>query len=117
MTAQKPFTIPTSATLAKDTPISPDRIVSGAPLTGILPSYENQERGFYVGQWASDIGAWRVSYTEDELCTILSGSGKLRGDDGSILEFEAGQSFVIPRGFQGIWETTEPVRKIYAIVE
>jgi uncharacterized cupin superfamily protein len=47
----------------------------------------------------------------------LSGSGKLRGDDGSILEFEAGQSFVIPRGFQGIWETTEPVRKIYAIVE
>jgi len=112
-----PFSLSLDARIDTVEPIASDRIVSGTPTTGSLAALTNSDQGFHVGQWVSEIGAWRVSYSEDELCVILEGSGRLIGNDGSELAFTTGSAFVIPRGFQGIWETTERVRKIYAIAE
>ena len=112
-----PFNLPLDTSIEAIEPIASDKIVTGAPVTGSLAALTNDEQGFHVGQWVSEPGAWRVSYSEDELCVILAGSGRLIGDDGSELPFKAGSAFVIPRGFQGLWETTERVRKIYAIAE
>ena len=39
----------------------------------------------------------------------------LTRDGGEPHEYGPGEAFVIPRGFAGVWETLEPVRKIYAI--
>jgi uncharacterized cupin superfamily protein len=42
---------------------------------------------------------------------------RIVGDDGSESVFGAGDSFVIPAGFTGIWEVLEPARKLYAVYE
>jgi hypothetical protein len=58
-----------------------------------------------------------VQYTEHEFCHLLSGRVSLRGDDGSEVLLEGGQSFVVPAGFTGLWEVLETARKLYAIYE
>lgn len=103
--------------IALDTPIAKDRLTRGQPKSGIVSTSENNDKKFFCGQWAAEAGAWRVSYTEEELCVILSGSGKLIAEDGTIFTFKAGDAFVIPSGFKGLWDNAERVRKIYAIVE
>ena len=112
-----PFNLSLDTPIEASEPIASERVVKGLPKAGSLAALTNHEQGFHVGQWVSDVGAWRVDYSEDELCVILAGSGRLIGDDGSELPFKTGSAFVIPRGFQCIWETFERVRKIYAIAE
>ncbi len=99
-----------------DEKIAPEKLVSGDPSTGLRPGYENADAGFFTGVWQSEVGAWRVAYDEDELCVILAGRVRLTEDGGAPREFGAGDAFAIPRGFRGVWETVEPLRKIYAIV-
>jgi uncharacterized cupin superfamily protein len=96
--------------------VAPEKVASGAPITGVRTALERPEKGLYTGVWASSVGSWRVSYDEDELCVLLEGRIRLVGDDGVRSEFVAGDAFTIARGFRGIWETIEPARKIYAIV-
>lgn len=96
-------------------PIAPEKVVSGAPQAGAVPALENEAAGFYTGLWASTAGAWRVAYTEDELCVLLSGAVRLTAADGAEQTFRAGDAFTIPRGFSGVWESLTPVRKLYAI--
>jgi len=113
----RPFHLPLEAPINASDSIAAERLVRGSPHTGTLAALSNTDQGFHVGQWVSEAGAWRVDYSEDELCVILEGSGRLIGDDGSDLRFQAGSAFLIPRGFKGIWDTTTRVRKIYAIAE
>jgi hypothetical protein len=112
-----PFALALDAPLAATEPIAAHKLIQGTPKAGTLSAFTNDEQGFHVGQWTSERGSWRVDYSEDELCVILEGSGRLIGDDGSELPFQKGSAFVIPRGFKGVWETFESVRKIYAIAE
>jgi uncharacterized protein len=107
--------IDTSAIAPLTDPIAPERRITGAPMTGVRAGLERGEKGFYTGVWASEAGAWRIQYTEDELCVILAGRVRLTGDDGETAEYGPGDAFTIAAGFNGIWESLEPVRKIYAI--
>ena len=34
---------------------------------------------------------------------------------GKTVTYRAGDTFLIPFGFKGIWETVEPVRKFFAV--
>jgi hypothetical protein len=114
-TAPFVIAVDTSPLTVLDDPVPADRQVRGTPLRGARPAYESEADGFYTGIWESEVGAWRVSYDEDELCVLLAGRVRLIGDDGQTTEYASGDSFVIRRGFRGIWETLEPLRKIYAI--
>ena len=42
---------------------------------------------------------------------------RLTASDGTACEFAAGDAFVVPAGFTGTWETLEPARKHYVILE
>jgi len=42
---------------------------------------------------------------------------KLTDADGNVETYRAGDSFLIPSGFSGSWETIEPVRKFFVIYE
>ena len=104
------------ATPAEMAVISADRTLSVNPIkTTTWNHYTDPTEQFFAGIWASEVGAMKISYTEEELCVILEGKVRLTAEDGSSVEFGPGNTFVIPAGFKGIWETLEPVKKIYTI--
>ncbi|MFD0726107.1 cupin domain-containing protein [Lysobacter brunescens] len=98
-------------------PVDSDRLVKGTPRQAIDNVYASADQAFQCGVWEGEVGAWRVRYTEHELCHMLAGRVRLTGDDGTEAVFAAGDSFVIPAGFRGIWEVIEPARKLYAVYE
>lgn len=98
-------------------PVAAERLVSGNPTQAVANAYSSADETFHCGIWEGDVGAWRVRYTEDELCHMLAGKVRMTGSDGSERVVVAGDSFVIPAGFEGIWEVLEPARKLYAVYE
>ena len=98
-------------------PIATGRVVAGSPLQSVANAYSDEGNAFHCGVWEGGVGAWRVAYTEHEFCHLLAGRVSVRGDDGSETTLAAGDSFVIPAGFKGVWEVLEPARKLYAVYE
>jgi len=94
-----------------------EKIVSGNPRQRVWSHYTDASQKFSVGIWECEPGAWRVRYTEEEYCRIVTGRSLLTSADGVVREVVAGDEFVIPRGFEGVWEVVERTRKIYVIHE
>jgi uncharacterized protein len=92
-------------------------LLRGRPRQQIWNLLSSGDGRFHVGQWASGVGAWRVQYSEYELCHLLEGAVRIAPDQGAGHTYRAGDTFVIPSGFRGVWEVLEPCRKIYAIYE
>jgi len=95
----------------------PGNVVSGDPATRLQNYYSDGTGQFFSGIWESSRGKWPVRYAESEFCAILEGKCVLTDESGKAETFGRGDSFVIPSGFAGTWETVEPVRKLYAIFE
>lgn len=93
----------------------PDRVLAGTPRTTTRNYYD--AGAFFAGIWESTPGKWAVTYTEHELVHLLQGRVVLTDRDGRAEQFGPGDMFVIPAGFEGTWETVEPVRKLYAIYQ
>ena len=72
---------------------------------------------FFSGIWSSTRGAWRVAYTENELCVLTHGKVRITAGSGRSWTFGPGDCFVVPAGFEGLWEVLEDARKFYAIFE
>lgn len=87
---------------------------SSAPTT-TKEWYSDRTGNFKTGFWASQPGRAEVHYTKDELCVILDGKVQLTDANGRVETYAKGDTFLIPNGFKGVWETLEPVRKFYAI--
>jgi uncharacterized cupin superfamily protein len=99
--------------------IDPARLAHGAPapVQAVRNGFTDATGRFFGGIWRSSIGAWHVAYTENELCVLTEGRIRVSDDHGRSWTFGAGDCFVIPAGFQGLWEVLEPARKFYAIFE
>ncbi|MEX0923312.1 MAG: cupin domain-containing protein [Rhodovibrionaceae bacterium] len=97
--------------------IDPQKVISGEPIATTENVYANAAGNFFSGVWSSSEGKWRIAYAEEEFCVLLSGRVALTDAEGRTETFSAGDAFVIPAGFEGTWETLEPVRKLYAIGE
>jgi uncharacterized cupin superfamily protein len=48
---------------------------------------------------------------------MLAGEAILTDEQGNAERVKAGDSFVVPAGFKGSWESLGQVRKLYAIYE
>ena len=72
---------------------------------------------FTAGTWAHARGSMTFEAGYDEVCVLLDGHVRLTDASGYTSEFKAGETFVIPKGFKGTWETIEPVRKHYVIFD
>ena len=94
-----------------------EKIISGRPEQQVWPHYSNRNQAFQTGIWQSDIGKWKVSYTEDEYCHILEGVSVVTDAYGTSTVLKVGDQFVIPAGFDGTWEVVEPTKKIYVVYE
>ncbi len=94
-----------------------DRLLSGTPQLSVWNHYADASNQFFAGVWASTRGKWRVRYVEHEFCCMTQGRVRVTSAAGEQWEFTAGDSFVVPGGFEGTWEVLEDCRKLYAIFE
>ena len=94
-----------------------EKCVRGQPAQRTWHHFTSSDEKFFAGYWEADPGCWRIRYTENEFCQIVSGKSILRDQGGHERELNAGDNFVIPAGFEGEWEVVETTRKIYVIYE
>lgn len=99
--------------------LDPARLAPGSPMPAqfVRNAYTDASGRFFAGVWRSSVGAWRVSYTENELCVLTAGRVRITDDYGRQSTYGPGDSFVMPAGFSGLWEVLEPAQKFYAIYE
>ncbi len=90
---------------------------SPSPVQAVRNLFTDATGRFHSGVWSSTRGAWRVVYTENELCVLTQGRIRITDDRGRSWTFGAGECFVVPAGFEGLWEVLEDARKFYAIYE
>jgi len=108
-----------AAARSEDTTYRPDaaKVLAGDPLQTVRNFYDDPTGQFSAGIWEGAVGTWRINYTEEEFCHLLSGTGVLADAAGASRRFEAGASFVIPAGFTGTWQNLSAARKLYVIYE
>ena len=99
--------------------LEPARLAPGSavPAQFVRNAFTDATGRFFGGIWRSSEGAWRVSYTENELCVLTQGRVRVSDDAGRSWTFVPGDCFVMPAGFSGLWEVLEPAQKLYAIYE
>lgn len=73
---------------------------------------------FNAGIWEATPGSFtatRAGY--HEVCQILSGRVTIEVEGEDPIELVAGDTFVTPSGWKGIWHVHETVRKTYVIIQ
>ncbi len=94
-----------------------DRLLAGSPRQKTSNVFADNGGKFFAGVWESTPGKWRVSYSENEFCHVTAGRIRITDKSGAEREFGAGDTFVVPAGFEGTWEVLEAARKLYVIYE
>jgi uncharacterized protein len=99
--------------------LDPTRLAAGSPVPvqHVRNLFTDATGHFFSGIWHSTPGAWRVTYSENELCVLTEGRVRVTDDRGQATSFGPGDCWVMPAGFRGLWEVLEPARKFYAIYE
>jgi uncharacterized protein len=97
--------------------VAPEKLISGNPRQTLWLEFESPDGQFSTGLWASEPGEWRVNYTEQEYMRILEGKNFLTDAAGNSHEFGPGDEFVVPVGFQGIWQVVVATRKCFVTLE
>jgi uncharacterized cupin superfamily protein len=96
---------------------SPEKILAGIPRTRVSNQYADGTQQFCCGLWTSTSGKWRIRYTEHEFCVLIEGRVRIESLSGEKHDLRAGDAFVVPAGFEGVWEVVEPCKKWYAVFE
>ncbi len=100
---------------AEPQPLAAERIIAGSPAGRMALGVDHPACTF--GQWEGTPGHFTaIPSPRDEVVTILSGRGLLRGRDGVEFALEPGKTFVIPAGFDGEWEIHETIRKAFVFI-
>jgi uncharacterized cupin superfamily protein len=94
-----------------------EKLISGNPKQTAWTHYADPTGRFFAGFWHSEVGKWKISYTEEEFCEMLEGTSVITDARGHAVTVSAGERFVIPRGFVGTWEVVVPSKKLFAIYE
>lgn len=97
--------------------LPPEKLLEGNPMQECTVQYTDSAGKFTAGVWTSEVGKWRVHYTEQEYCEVLEGLCLITDEQGGRFRAAPGDRFVIPSGFIGTWEVLEPCRKYFVIYE
>ena len=101
----------------EDYHLPPEKLLAGNPLQSVWLHYSDASGQFHVGTWRSEPGCWRVAYTEEEHCELLEGVCVLTPDGGEPVQLQAGDRFLVPRGFTGTWEVRDTATKRFVIYD
>ena len=97
--------------------LTPEKLIDGNPRQTVWLEYQDALARFSVGWWSSEVGTWRIRYTEEEYCHIIEGRSVISDEAGSAVTVNAGDEFVIPAGFVGTWQVVQPTLKRFVIYE
>lgn len=97
--------------------VAADKRIEGNPRQTVWLEYQDLTTQFSAGMWSSEVGAWRIRYTEEEYCRILQGQSVITDEAGNSVTVGAGDEFTIPAGFVGTWRVVEPTLKRFVIYE
>jgi uncharacterized cupin superfamily protein len=97
--------------------LAAEKLIEGNPKQTAWVQYTDPSGKYCAGLWASEVGKWRIAYTEEEYCRMLDGVSVITDEQGIAVTVRPGDEFVIPRGFAGTWEVVEPTRKRFVIYE
>lgn len=93
-----------------------DTAVEGARNPTAYTAYSDPGGVFTAGVWACDAGTLEiVDLAIDEACYLIEGSVVITDDKGNSETFNAGEAFVLPRGFTGRWHMPVAIRKYNAM--
>lgn len=97
--------------------LPPEVILDGAPHGGYTVFFQSQDPAMAVGVYeSSGPGTVRLrDYPHDEFCLLVKGDLVIRDAAGEEHRFRAGDSFVIPRGFEGEWVMETVIRKQFVV--
>jgi len=108
--------INTQAQLSPCSAVPIEAVLSGVATETGNVQYETTDGKVTTGIWQC------TPYAEHLVCdgftefsTILQGKIALTNNDGQVETFSAGDSYVLPVGWQGRFEVLETVRKVYVI--
>jgi uncharacterized cupin superfamily protein len=59
-----------------------EKLLSGNPRQTVRMHYTDPTRQFFVGEWESEVGKWKISYTEEEYCQMLEGVSVITDEQG-----------------------------------
>jgi len=94
-----------------------EKLLEGEPKSTLWNYYTDASEQYRVGVWESTAGKWHAFAGRNEFCYIISGVVRLIDAFGNAKTFTAGDSFVIPPEFDGMWEVVEDAKKFYAIYQ
>lgn len=97
--------------------LAPEKLLVGNPLQQVWLDYTDASGQFFAGTWRSEPGKWHIRYTEEEYCELLEGRSVVTDNAGQATTLQAGDRFVIPRGFVGTWEVVATTTKRFVIFE
>ncbi|AVZ17531.1 TPA: cupin domain-containing protein [Pseudomonas aeruginosa] len=69
-----------------------------------------------AGFWEAPAHLHRCEFAYAELCHLLKGDVRLTDSNGVAKTFGPGDSFLVQKGFKGVWENLSDVRKVYFIL-
>lgn len=98
--------------------IAADTVVEGtADERGHL-FFTNAGGNVSAGVWECTPCTERMrNYPYDQCCFVLEGTLTITDESGHAETFSPGDAFMIPRGFNGLWQMTERYKNFFVTVE
>lgn len=87
---------------------------SGEPFANNWTYFNHSSGDFKVGIWDCTAGSWEHNHPKLEFCYIVEGSVKIVEEENGITHiYNAGDSFVVPKGTRVTWIVDEYAKKIF----
>ncbi|WOH36735.1 cupin domain-containing protein [Thalassotalea fonticola] len=99
--------------------LTADMFVSSIPTQHSHDYYCDEELGLYIGVWdTTDMQEAPGAYELEEFMVILVGEASIKNNQtGHIETVQAGESFVIPKGYDCQWQQQGYLKKFYVILD
>lgn len=93
------------------------RLLKGNPQRTTWNRYENN--GVFMGEWACEVGAWKIAFGDDEheFFQVISGRCRVSDSAGNAKDYGPGDGCMMGPGFVGVFDVLEPLLKRYMIVD
>merc|ERR1719483_869614 len=89
------------------------KIISGDPNTRTGVQFTGEV--FMSGTWDCNVGKWNHTQGKDEFIHLLEGEMILDDNNGTVATYSHGETFLIPKGWDGTWEVTKTLKKFFVL--